>query len=120
MKRDMELIIRLAKIIEDRTTDESGLELHIDDVDDALVQYNLGLMRQAGFIKAIDASSSDGEEYLPLSLTWDGHDFLDAARNEVVVSRAKEIAKKQGVELFNLPIQVIKDVLLEGAKSLFT
>lgn len=111
MKRDIELIIRLLAVIEERPAEDSGLELYLDDVDDEHVQYNLGLMKEAGLIKAIDATSSDGIQYLPIRLTWTGHDFLDSARSETVLSKAKEVASKQGLELMKLPIDIVKNVL---------
>lgn len=111
LKRDIELIIRLLAVIEERPAEDSGLELYLDDVDDEHVQYNLGLMKEAGLIKAIDATSSDGIQYLPIRLTWTGHDFLDSARSETVLSKAKEVASKQGLELMKLPIDIVKNVL---------
>ncbi|WP_424769437.1 DUF2513 domain-containing protein [Paenibacillus sp. sgz302251] len=118
MKRDMELIIRLLKIIEERSAEDSGLEIHLSDVDDSLVQYNLGLISDAGLIKAINATSSGGEMYLPLKLTYSGHDFLDAARNVTIVNKAKDIAQKQGMELFKLPIDIIKGLLVKAATEM--
>ncbi|MCU6709417.1 DUF2513 domain-containing protein [Paenibacillus sp. J5C_2022] len=122
MKRDMELIIKLLKIIENRTSEEPASVIRLDGYDNSLVQYNLGLMYEYGLIDAIDMSTLDtsGEikEILPLRLEWKGHDFLDAARSENVVNRAKVIASKQGIELFKMPIEIIKSVLVKAATEL--
>jgi hypothetical protein len=47
-------------------------------------------MNQAGLIKALDASSFEGEEWIPVKILWEGHEFLDAARSDTVWAKAKE------------------------------
>lgn len=118
MKRDMELIIKILKTVEEEKTPTNNIVIDIDGHDFETVQYHVGLLCEAGFLKA--KRSLNPLEYMISEMTWAGHDFLDAARNDTVVEKAKEIAKNQGVELFNLPIAAIKAVLVEGAKSLFT
>lgn len=120
MKRNMELVIRILKVIEENESGDSfTLSMNDEGYDNNTVQYHLRLMSEADLITVIDTTTFDGEEYIITGMTWEGHDFLDAARNDAVVEKAKEIAKKQGVELFNLPLQIAKDLLVEGAKSLF-
>lgn len=48
------------------------------------IGYHVHIMSQAGLVEAIDMSSSDNHSRrsaLLLSVTWAGHDFVDAARN---------------------------------------
>ncbi|ATF13624.1 DUF2513 domain-containing protein [Brevibacillus porteri] len=118
MKRDMELIIEILKRVEQEKTATNNIVIELEGYDFEVVQYHVGLLKDAGFLKA--KATYNPLEYWISEMSWAGYDFLDAARNETVVEKAKEIAKKQGVELYNLPIAVIKDLLITGAKNLFT
>ena len=42
------------------------------------------LLYQAGLIDAENDSGADDFEWIPISLTWQGHEFLDVARNDTV------------------------------------
>ncbi|MFC5401473.1 DUF2513 domain-containing protein [Cohnella soli] len=121
MKRNMEIVIEIAKAIEERTSEQRFLEFIIldDKYDHDIVQYQLKLMWKANLIEAMDISSMDGEEYLPGDLTWAGHEFLDAARNDNVVERAKGMAKEKGFEFASLPFDLAKDLLVHAAKGWF-
>jgi predicted transcriptional regulator len=118
MKRDMELIVEILKLVEENNEVSPRIIAKSDNHDNAHVQYNVGLMIDFGMIEASNMSTFEGTSYLIKSITWQGHEFLDAARNVVVVNKAKEMAKKQGMELFKLPIEVIKGVLIKAAVEL--
>jgi len=49
-----------------------------------------------------------------LRLTWAGHEFLDAARNETVWKKASERIKKSGVDV---TISLLKDILNQLLKQ---
>jgi len=51
--------------------------------------------------------------WVPINLTWDGHEFLDAARNPSLWERAKCTALKQ---TGGLSLEVLKSVLIDLAK----
>lgn len=119
MKRDIELIIKILKNVEESDCPNDRIFAEIEGYDDSLVQYNVGLMVEVGLIEAINATSKDGIKYLIRNLTWSGHDFLDAARDQNVLNKAKEIARRQGAELSNLPLDIIKGLLLKAATELF-
>ena len=59
MKRDMELVRAILLAMEDSPSTGPG-ELVIPDYDTEAVMYHLKIMREAGLIKAVDASSADG------------------------------------------------------------
>ena len=68
---------------------------HAQTVEEA---YQIALMNDAGLVQA-DCVSTAGT---PVSavifrLTWAGHDFLDAARNDTIWNKAKETILKPGV-----------------------
>ena len=106
MKRDVDLIRKLLTHIEehDRVPDE------IDDCDVPVIDYHTRLLAEAGFIrmatrrKLSRAPENHGmitEDILPTagertSLTWQGHEFLDSARNSGVWHKAKAIVADGG------------------------
>jgi hypothetical protein len=60
------------------------------------IAYHSRPLLDARLITALDASSHDGEVYLITEMTWAGHDFLDASRNDTVWNKAEEIIKSKG------------------------
>jgi len=120
MKRDMELVIKILKEVEEKDSIEPfNLRMSDEGYDDDLVMYHLILMSEAGLIETFELTTLGGSNVMVKRLTWDGHEFLDAARNDSVMSKAKEIAKQKGAELSSLPLMVVKDLLLATTKSWF-
>jgi hypothetical protein len=68
-------------------------------------------MNEAGLIKAAITTviESESPSAMPRTLTWQGHEFLDAARSDTLWQRAK-------ATVFNatggLSIELLKDALL--------
>jgi hypothetical protein len=90
MKRDMDLIrhILLRKEAEEE----------IEGDQEAIV-YHIALLKDAGFV---DAEIIEGGSGFPvgaaiLRLTWQGHEFLDASRDNKVWHAVKEKALKPGM-----------------------
>jgi len=106
MKRDMD-IIRL--VLMQQECDEVPQELSKYPED--LVVYNVALMKDAGLIVA---SILDDEKGSPrgaaiIRLTWAGHDFLDAVRDDNVWRKAKEkVIKPRASWTFSLLMEWLK------------
>jgi hypothetical protein len=92
MKRDMDLVREILLEMETWNVDQRDREIVIKGHTPEEITYHLGLMHQAGLIKAADASSRDGEAWLPVDILWDGHEFLEASRNETIWAKAKQKA----------------------------
>lgn len=106
MKRDMELI-RL--LLLQQETDEKPPDL--DKYDERLVVYNLALMKDAGLIDAAIVEDHTGfpSGASVIRLTWAGHDFLDATRNQTIWNKAKEVMLKPGISwTFSLLLEFLK------------
>lgn len=92
MKRDMDLIrVILLKI------EENNEPIDSDDLidlgwEERLITYHIRLLVEADLLNAIAARTKHSEEYLSISLTWEGHEFLDAARDQTRWEQAKEVA----------------------------
>jgi hypothetical protein len=120
MKRDLELVRKLLLDIEE-LYDGKPIVLGPDEVDlytNKEIQYHLGLMTEIGFVKSSDMSSKDGKLYLIKGLTWSGHDFLDAARNDKVWDEAKVEAEKKGSKFKDLPFEIAKALLIQTSKNM--
>lgn len=63
----------------------------VEGVTDEIVDYHVHLMSQAGLITAIDTTALDSASpgAIPLGITWAGHDFLDAAKDDTLWNKAK-------------------------------
>ena len=109
MKRDMDLV---RKILLQCEKQESGFppeKLEIEGYSDAQIGYHVHLMGEAGLLHIVDRThmQSEAPEAIPLGMTWEGHEFLDAARSETVWEKAKGAASSVGSVAFG----VLKNVL---------
>lgn len=112
MKRDMDLVRKLLFLIEDQ--DKSNLELKIpSDLDRGIVVYHLKLLEQTGYTENTIKYADDKPLWIYCELTWDGHEFLNAVRNENVWKKLKE---RIGSDISSLPLVVISQVAIEAAK----
>lgn len=66
----------------EKTLDGARLaQVKIENYPREQIQYHLALSDEAGLIIAKDASSDSSLSLMPIRLTWEGHEFLDNARN---------------------------------------
>jgi len=116
MKRDMDLVRKILLTIEESPHGFFNEFPTIQGYSGEQVGYHSYLMIQAGLIEGADATTMDSEspEAIPTCLTWQGHEFLDACRNESVWTKAKEKIKSIGGEV---PLDVLKTVLIEILKA---
>ena len=72
----------------------------IDGRSDDEIGYHLKLLLEAGFLKGVESKChGSGTRVLPISLTWQGHEFLDLSRNDTNWSKAKSWILSRGQEL---------------------
>jgi hypothetical protein len=97
MKRDMDLIRDLLLRIEARETVKFGrVELPYEDYAEEQIYYHVRLLHEAGYIHAANLSTGTAFCWEPVDLTWQGHEFLDNARDEEIWNRAKAIVRDAG------------------------
>jgi len=114
LKRDLDLARCILRIIEETPTARGWIDVVIDGHSDAEISYHVKLLAHEGLIEATDLSSSDGFTWKPTSLTWAGHEFISAAKDESRWAKAKEIVVKKGGAL---SFEVLKAVLIELMKK---
>jgi hypothetical protein len=117
MKRDMDLARKILFAIEscdDPLGPQSSLE--VEGYADMVIAYHVKLLAQAGLIEADDVSEmgEDGFRWWAGSLTWEGHEFLEAARDDTRWNKTKRlVSDKAGGLMF----EALKFALMQGIKS---
>ena len=112
MKRDMDLVRLILLEIEKSSEDpRSQVRLKIQNYTFEQVSYHIMIMHEADLIEAVDSSTMGSSSvWYPKRLTWYGHEFLDAARNDSIWKKAKEKASSMNFEL-------LKELLLGLARQ---
>lgn len=123
MKRDMEIVRTLLLEIEE-LDEGQPFELQPGDEDPYTVEqfyYHIKLLIDSGLVIGEFHNYLGGTaSVLIKGLSWEGHDFLDAARDENVWIKANQVAEGKGSKLKELPFELIKALLIEtGKKMLF-
>jgi hypothetical protein len=116
MKRDMELIRKMALAVEDAPTGYVLGGLDIEGYTDEQIAYHAHLMIQAGLATGPVTThlGSSGPSGQITSLTWDGHEFAAMARDHTAWNKVKGIVQEKGGAL---SLDVIKELLSQAAKA---
>jgi len=117
MTRDMDLV---RQILLAMAACEHGFApdpLTIVGYDQETVGHHVWLMEQGGLVTAaqITAQEDPSPTALPESITWDGHEFLDAVGNETVWVKLKAELKDRGL---TLPFSLLQDLAVKIAAKL--
>ena len=122
MQRNMDLIRQLLLAIEGEASTQ--YEFNMQGVDDLEKWYNVDLLVQANLIRGVEVRwAADGTGPYShskglVALTWEGHDFLDAVRNDSVWQQASEKAKASGLDMQSLTFEVIKSLCVSAVKHI--
>lgn len=109
MQRDMELIRNILFDLE-KKKEPGWCNLEYDGYTKDQVSYHIKLAYQAGLIEARDVSTFEGMDWWAGDLTWQGHEFLDAVRNDTVWNKVKNKVAEQGG---NLPFDIVKALAIK-------
>ena len=101
----------------ERRIDKPQAEFDVSDDDDFARFYHFDQLIRAGYVRALDASTYDGGQYIVLDLTLSGHELLKKMRSDSVWSRTKGKIAELGGEV---PIRVLEKLLDAGWDALIT
>ena len=90
MIRDLDLIRAVLLAVEADDQPDHWTTIDVPGYSPEEVSYHVKILAQAGLIEAQDVSSLAQFDWRPVSLTWQGHEFLDVARDDTRWNRAKE------------------------------
>ncbi len=116
MKRDLDLVREILIAIESDPTPFGPKDLNLKDRDPVEVSYHVQIMDEAGLIEAMNLTSSSGYCWCPKSMTWTGHEFLDAARSDTVWNKAMTTLKEKAV---SVPFEIVRAVVMKTCKDFF-
>lgn len=92
--------------------DPDGGELGVTEESHAQIAYHLTLLVEEGFIEG-----RPGSRGMPTvsRLTWKGHEFLDAVRDDKVWKTTKEVGKRAGANGLDVLFGIAKEILKRKA-----
>jgi exonuclease V gamma subunit len=115
MKRDIDLIKQILIEIEKSKKVKGWIKIDIPNRSLEEISYHIKLLYQAGLIEAVNQTTKTEFEWTAKSLTWQGHEFLDAIRNDTVWKKLKAKIKEQGG---SIPFHVVKELAAVFSKDL--
>lgn len=115
MQRDMELIRKILMVIEQTPTGYAP-ELEIEGYLSTQVGYHAYLLIDAGLAHGheVSAIGSEAPQGLIISLTWEGHEFAEAARDDRRWNRAMGMVAEKGGDV---TLDVLKQLLVSLMKG---
>jgi hypothetical protein len=114
MQRDMGLIRQIMFKLEAEPGGFAPQDFTIEDYLADQVSYHVYLLGQARLLEVEKKTNlvSSAPSALAVNLTWEGHDFIDAARSDTTWSRAIEKTKTVGGSLsFAVFKQLLESIL---------
>ena len=118
MKRDMNLVREILVWAENQKDGRVTNNPVIKGYSDEEIAYHVYIMDEAGLVKAHDMTSGGDKSpnAVLLQLTWNGHEFLSAAKDDTIWTKAKNTVLKTTTSItFDLLLEWLK---AEGRKQL--
>jgi hypothetical protein len=117
MTRDMDLVRQILLTMARHERGYAPQPLTIDGYEQDTIGHHVWLMREGGLITAADdrVFQQPGPTAIAESVTWAGHDFLDAVRSDTVWSKVKVQMKERAV---SLPFSLIQELAVKIARSI--
>ncbi len=113
MKRDMNLVRSILLALERYEHGYAPDRLEMEGFSEEQIEYHVYLMGQAGLLDTADVASVPMTA-LPVGITWQGHDFLELAREPSRWKRATEKVASTGSAM---TIDILKIILASLAKQ---
>ncbi len=121
MKRNWDTIRDILTRLEEHNSEEDWLNLSNFSQDkQSEISYHMELLIEAGLVNGqmSEEFGSGPEDFFATRLTWDGHEFLDAIRNDTVWQKTKKSFINKGLSMtFDLVKSVASDVAASYLKA---
>jgi hypothetical protein len=118
MQRNIELIRGILLQLEGHDSGMLPHELEVPGFTTEQVRYHVRIMQQGGLLEDVYAdhfhSAKSTERQVRVLITWQGHEFLDAARSQPLWHKAGAEIRKAGM---NATFELMKQVLMNLAKE---
>jgi DNA-binding MarR family transcriptional regulator len=117
VKRDMELVRKLLFFLEEKPDHVVMEKVVLEGYDDSTIAHHVIILYEAGYIEGEPQVSKSSKRIIvvwPNRLTWEGHEFLAASRNESVWKKVKaKLTSGAG----DIPIAILKELLLTTLRA---
>ena len=112
----MELVRKILLAIEEHPRGYAPEKLVIEAYSEEEIGHHVYLMGQAGLLVVIDYinMASPSPVATPVSMTWNGHEFLSAAKSDSVWNQAKS---RLGGTFQTVSLEVLKALLVAVTKE---
>ena len=117
MKRDVDLIRSIALRLEEQdepldVDNEMATDLGLSGYTNRQVDEHLLIMQEAGLLDGEQLKAfGGGVKWINLRLTWHGHEFLAAARDEAIWKQATgKVSSKVGSVTLDVLTRVLSDL----------
>jgi hypothetical protein len=114
VKRDMDLVRSILTALAEAPFTGDGIPLRHADHTPEEITYHIIIMHEAGLIHAVPPSVDESFEWNPVYVTWSGHEFLEAAKDDTRWNNAKSYMKEKGAPMV---FDVLKSLLVSYAKQ---
>ncbi len=114
MIRDIDLVRKILLEIEKKEEPLGWITPEIEGYSENEISYHIKILAEADLLDARNLGGKGEFEWAAINLTWVGHEFLDASRNETIWSKTKSIIQdKMGSASF----EVLKELLIKTAAA---
>jgi hypothetical protein len=116
MKRNMDLVRQILLALEAHPSGSAPTPFTIAGEDQEVVGHHVYLMAQGELLTANTVTAfGDSPIAIPGTITWKGHEFLDATRSETVWRHVRTVMKDKGL---SLPFTLVQELAIQIAKKL--
>ena len=114
MKRDMDLVRKILINLEGESSGYAPQELSIEGYTEEQIGYHVLIMIEARLLEGQEVTDlgSPCPVGMVTRMTWHGHDFLDACRDETRWNKAKGVVGKIGGATFEVFKQVLTQLMI--------
>jgi hypothetical protein len=109
MKRDMALVCEILRATEAHSDGQRPVDVQIEGFSPEQVSYHVKVMSEASLLEAKNATTMQRFSWKPTRLTWQGHEFLDAVRNDTVWHKTTELIREKGG---SVPFEVVNLIVV--------
>lgn len=118
MKRDWDTIRRILLAVEALPTMDCQIDsTNLHPIDPEEAAYHMRILIESGLLVGACREAIGPSYCFAHRLTWSGHEFLDAIREESVWQKIKLSARKQGI---SLSVELIREISMTIFRSLLS
>ena len=115
MERKLSLIRAILLEVEQHQEPTKAIAVRAPGHAPEQIAYHVRLLHEAGYVDAVDLSTMNELAWLVKTLTWKGHEFLDATRTATVWQQVLARLKDRGVDV---PFNVIQRLAAQIGASM--